>query len=73
MTSKYSGECAVFRQAFGKRFLDMETKQRQVNIFARQLNVAPADVPDKLKHENIKLQSNNELKAGSNNFALLEL
>lgn len=33
-----------------------------------QLNVDPADVTDKSKHEIIKLQSNSELKVKSNNL-----
>lgn len=33
-----------------------------------QLNVDPADVPDKSKHKNIKLQSNSKLKVKSNNL-----
>ena len=54
---------AKFLQAFGERFQDMKSKQKELSIFATPFNVEPTDVPDNLQHEIIKLQSNNELKA----------
>jgi len=72
VTSEYAAECAKLLQAFGERFQDMKSKQRELNIFATPFNVEPADVPDNLQHEIIELQSNDELKARYNNLPLLE-
>uniref|UniRef100_UPI0035901BC1 general transcription factor II-I repeat domain-containing protein 2-like n=1 Tax=Myxine glutinosa TaxID=7769 RepID=UPI0035901BC1 len=72
VTSEYAAECAKLLQAFGERFQDMKSKQRELNIFATPFNVEPADVPDNRQHEIIELQSNDELKARYNNLPLLE-
>uniref|UniRef100_UPI00358F8063 general transcription factor II-I repeat domain-containing protein 2A-like n=1 Tax=Myxine glutinosa TaxID=7769 RepID=UPI00358F8063 len=57
VTSEYAAECAKLLQAFGERFQDMKSKQRELNIFATPFNVEPADVPDNLQHEIIELQT----------------
>jgi hypothetical protein len=44
----------------------------ELNIFAAPFNVEPADVPDKLQHEIIQVQRDDELKARYNNLPLLE-
>lgn len=41
----------------------MKRKKNEQNIFATPFNAEPADVSDNLRHEIIKLQSNNKLKA----------
>ncbi|KAI7789328.1 putative general transcription factor II-I repeat domain-containing protein 2-like [Triplophysa rosa] len=65
-------ECAKLHQAFGERFQDMKSKQKELKIFATPFNVEPSDVPDNLQHEIIELQSNDECKAKYNNLPLLE-
>ena len=72
VTSEYAAECAKLLHAFGERFQDIKGKTNKLNIFATPFNVEPADVPDKLQHKIIELQSNDELKAKYNNLPLLE-
>lgn len=72
MTSEYAGESAKLLKAFGKRFQDMKSKQRELNIFVTLFNVEPAGVPDNPQHKITELQSNDELKASYNNLPLLE-
>ena len=46
MTSEYAGEFAKLPQAFGEKFQEMKSKQKELNKFVKSFNVEPADVPE---------------------------
>ena len=64
MTSEYIGEFA-FLQAFGERFRDMRSEQKELSIFVELFNVEAADVPDNLKQEITEVKSNKKLQPAS--------
>lgn len=70
MTSEYTDECAKLLKAFGERFQDRNSKQKELNLFANQFKVKLADVPDNLQHEITELQSNIKLKVRYNKLPL---
>lgn len=45
MTFEYAGEGAKLLQAFGEKFEDMKSKQKELSLFTVLFNVKPADVP----------------------------
>lgn len=56
-TSGYAGKYAKLLQAFGERFQDIKSKQKELDIFPMPFNVEPADVPENIQHEINELQS----------------
>nr|KAF6492378.1 hypothetical protein HJG59_009583 [Molossus molossus] len=72
MILEYAGECVKLIEAFNERFKDLKSKQMELNIFATQFNMEPADVPDNLQHKIIQLPIDDELKARYNHLPLLE-
>ena len=66
VTSEYADGCEKLLQAFGQRFHDLKTKQKDLNMFAAPFTMEPADVPD----NHFKLQV--VCKGRYNNLPLLE-